>query len=104
MRTSQLYDLDLVYEQCNEVGLKSEFVNPDLLVIHLIDDITLRFENNIITHQSDGTVVNDDSLIDLGDDGEWHTHVHDFEFTDPRGYYVSIHYLDVITELLQEKY
>jgi len=96
MRKSNSYDLDLVHEQCKEVGLKSEFENSDLLVIHLTDDIKLRFENNITTHQSNGSVIEDDSLVDLGDDSDWHTHVHDFEFVDPRGHYVSMHYLDLI--------
>lgn len=96
MRKSNLYDLDLVHEQCREVGLKSEFENTDLLVIHLTDDIKLRFENNVTTHQFGRPSIEDDSLIDLGDDSDWHTRVQDFEFADPRGHYVSVHYLDLV--------
>ena len=96
MHKSLPYDLDLVREQCNEVGLSSELIEPDTLAIRLADDITLRFANNVTTHFLDGTSVDDDTLIDLGDDSPWHTHGHEFEFVDPRGYYVSMDYLDLI--------
>jgi hypothetical protein len=97
------YDLDLVREQCNEVGLNSELINSDTVAIRLADDITLRFQNNVTTHQLNGPVIDDDALIDLGDDTPWHTHGHEFQFADPRGYYVSMDYLDLIAGIASGK-
>jgi len=65
-------------------------------VIRLTDDVTLRFINNVTTHQLDGPTMDDDALIDFGDDTSWHTHGHEFEFADPRGHYISKDYLDLV--------
>lgn len=96
MTKSLPYDLELLHEQCNEVGLSSKLSAPDTLTIRLTDDVTLRFTNNVTTHFSNGPSVNDDTIIDLGDDTPWHTHGHEFQFNDPRGYYVSMDYLDLV--------
>lgn len=95
-RKSMLYDLDLVQEQCSEVGLKSEFLDQDNLAIYLDEGITLHFRNNVTTYQLNGPAISDDSFIDLGDDNPWHTHSQEFEFTDHKGVGVSMHYLDVL--------
>lgn len=84
------YDLELVYEQCNEAGLKSEFVESDQLVIKLAADVDLYFINSRNEQ---------DCLITLGEG--WHTHNHDFYFCGPHGDNVSIHYLDVIVGIAE---
>ena len=99
MRKTMPYDLDLVRERCDEVGLSCELQNLDTIAITLFDDVTLRFINNVTTHQLNGPVVDDDALIDLGDDSPWHTHGHEFQFSDPRGYYISIDYLDLVAKI-----
>ena len=96
MRKSLPYDLDLVHEKCNEVGLSSELIEPNTLAVDLTGGVTLRFVNNVTTHFLDGPAVDDDALIDMGDETSWHTHGHEFQFADPRGHYISMDYLDLV--------
>ncbi len=79
--------------------MKSEFVDADTLTIRLADDFSLRFVNNVTTHYPNGSTIENDALIDLGDATPWHTHGHEFEFSDPRGYYISMDYLGLVAGL-----
>ena len=82
------YDLDLIHQLCEEVGLRSSTSSPDELAIELTESVRLTFRN---------AGQDEDRLV--GFNGTpWHTHG-DFIFVDGRGNYVETDYLDVIAGL-----
>jgi len=86
-----LYELPLVKELCDEVGLKASIRDGDEVAIEL-DKITVLCVKNIDI---------DDCLI--GFEGTpWHFH-DDIQFSDSRGYYTDVTYLDLITEIAKGK-
>ena len=82
------YDLKLIRELCQELGLRSSFRSDDLVAIELGEDCVLVFQN----------VERDEDCL-VGFDGTpWHTH-DVFVFVDGRGYYTEMDYLDVVSGL-----
>lgn len=82
------YDLKLIHELCQELGLRSSFRSDDLLAIVLGEDCVLVFQN--AERDEDCLVAFDGTL--------WHTH-DVFMFADCRGYYTEMNYLDVVSGL-----
>lgn len=94
MRNSMPSDPYLAHEQCNEVGLSGEFIEPDTLAIRVSGDVTLRFVNNDITHFLDDPEAKNDALIDVSDDTPLHPYGHEFQFSDSHGHYVFADYFE----------
>jgi hypothetical protein len=82
------YDLKLIHELCQELGLRSSFRSDDLLAIELGEDCVLVFQN----------AERDDDCLVAFDGTPWHTH-DVFIFADGRGYYTEMDYLDVVSGL-----
>jgi len=82
------YDLKLIHELCQELGLRSRFRTDDLLAIELSEDCALVFQN---------AEREEDCLVAF-DGTPWHTH-DVFLFSDGRGYYTEMDYLDVVSGL-----
>lgn len=81
------YELPLIKELCAEIGLKASTRDENEVVIELDRDIVLCIKN----------LDDDDCLI--GFEGTpWHFH-DDIQFTDGRGYYTEVSYLDLVTEI-----
>lgn len=85
-----LYELELVKELCNEVGLKSS-IRDDEVAIELDAETILCVKN----------IDSDDCLIEF-EGTPWHFH-DDIQFSDSRGYYIDVTYLDLIIEIAQGK-
>jgi hypothetical protein len=81
------YDLDMVRDLCDELGLQRTSVSGDPVQIQVAEGAELVLQN----------LPDDDSLIGFSDTG-WHSHG-DLMFADARGYYVELTYLDVLTGL-----
>ncbi len=87
-----IFDLKLIHELCQEIGLRSCIQSDVLLDIELSEECILFFQN---------TEVEDDCLVGLRGapcGASWHTHGN-FLFTDCRGYYTELSYLDVVSGL-----
>lgn len=82
------YDLKLIRELCQDLGLHSSFRSDDLLAIGLGEDCVLVFQN----------AERDDDCLIAFDGTPWHTHGV-FIFADGRGYYTEMDYLDVVSGL-----
>lgn len=82
------YDLKIIHELCQELGLRSSVRSGSLVDVELGEDCVLFFEN------ADGE---DDCRVGFHGTS-WHTHG-DFIFADGRGYFSELSYLDVITGL-----
>lgn len=81
------YDLLLVKELCDEVTFKASMRKEDEVAIEFDEDTTLYLKN----------IETDDCLI--GFDGTpWHHHG-DLQFSDSRGYYTDVSYLDMVTDI-----
>ena len=91
------YDLDLIEELCVEEGLECGFEDRDTLAIYLSKNNKICFINNVVTHRMGQPTLHDDSMITFSGSNGGHTHLHEFEFVDNHGHYVSMHYLDVIS-------
>jgi len=83
------YDLKLIHELCQELGLRSRVQSDALLDIELGDDCVLFFQN---------TEGEDDCMVGFHGTTPWHSHG-DFIFADCRGYFAELSYLDVISGL-----
>src|SRR6478609_7142146 len=86
------FDLKLIHELCQEIGLRSSIQSDVLLDIELSEDCVLFFQN---------AEVEADCLVSLRGapcGASWHTHG-DFIFADCRGYYTELSYLDVVAGL-----
>ena len=81
------YDLASILELCGELDLSATKLNDDEVEIYLADDITLCIQN----------IENDDCLIGFKG-APWHMHG-DARFTDQRGYYIDVQYLDILIGL-----
>ena len=82
------YDLELVHQLCEEIGLCSSASSPDELAIELAEGVRLIFRN----------VVRDEDCL-VGFNGTpWHTHGN-CTFVDGRGNYVEVDYLDMVAGL-----
>src|SRR5258705_6200365 len=82
------YDLDLIRDLCNELGLPAQVDAGKCVDIDLGEGAILRFLN---------AEVEDDCRVGFLDT-PWHTHG-DFMFADARGNYVTLDYLDLLTAL-----
>jgi hypothetical protein len=82
------YDLKLIHELCQELGLRSSFRSDDMLAIELGEDCVLVFQN----------AKRDEDCLVAFDGTPWHTH-DVFVFVDGRGYYTEMDYLDVVSGL-----
>jgi hypothetical protein len=82
------YDLKLIHELCQELGLRSSYRSVDLLTIELGGDCVLLFQN----------AERDEDCLVAFDGTPWHTH-DVFVFVDGRGYYTEMDYLDVMSGL-----
>lgn len=82
------YDLKLIHELCQELGLRSSFRSDDLLAIDLQKDCVLVFQN----------AERDEDCLVAFDGTPWHTH-EVFIFADCRGYHAEMNYLDVVSGL-----
>ncbi len=80
------YDLILVHELCQEIGLNSAIRSSNELAIELENDVVLL----IVNSEKEA-----DCLITFEGNAKWHTH-DDFVFSDPRGYYKEMTYFDVV--------
>jgi hypothetical protein len=82
------YDLDLLSEFCREIGLLARMADPSTLEVIVGDDAVLCFQN---------AEREEDCLMGFLDT-PWHTHG-DLMFADPRGYYIELDPLNVLTGL-----
>src|SRR4051812_46316764 len=82
------YDLKLIHELCQELGLRSSFRSVDLLAIELAEDCVLVFQN----------AERDEDCLVAFDGTPWHTH-DVFVFVDGRGYHTEMDYLAVVSGL-----
>lgn len=80
------YDLYLVHELCQEVGLNSIVRSSNELAIELEKAVVLLLVNS---------AKEADCLITFEGNDKWHTH-DDFMFADHRGYYREMNYFDVV--------
>jgi hypothetical protein len=86
------YDLRLIQELCIELNLRSSIVADDSVEVDLGADALLCFVNS----------QNDKDCL-VGFKGTpWHAH-DDLVFTDHRGYFTKLNYLDVLTGLREGK-
>ncbi len=83
------YDLDLLSEYCREIGLVSRIAVPSTLKVFLGDDAVLCFQN--AEHEKDCL------MGFLGT--PWHTH-DDLMFCDPRGHYIELDALNLLSGLI----
>ncbi len=82
------YELDLIHELCQEIGLPSRIAAQQCVEVDVGDGAVLCFRN---------AGKDDDCLIGfLGT--PWHTH-DNLMFADARGHYVELNYLDLVTAL-----
>ena len=82
------YDLELIYQLCRETGLPARVVGDRGVEVDLGQGAVLCFQN---------AEREEDCLIGFRD-AEWHTH-DDLMFSDPRGHYIELDYLDLLTGL-----
>ena len=84
------YDLSLIYELCQEIGLSAR-LHPDRVTVDVGRGAVLCFQN---------AEREEDCLIGFLDT-PWHTH-DDLSFVDARGYYIELNnYLDVVVGLME---
>jgi hypothetical protein len=83
------FDLNLIFELCCEIGLKAQTIEGKRVEIDLGEGAVLSFKN------AEGE--KDDCIVGFLNT-PWHQHTN-FEFVDPRGIYVELDYLGVITGL-----
>lgn len=82
------YDLEMIVELCDELGLRRSAPAPHEVLVELAEGVELVFQN----------FPNEDDCL-MGFEGtEWHAHG-DVIFSDRHGYYVETTYLDVLTGL-----
>jgi hypothetical protein len=82
------YDMRLIHKLCGELDLRSRMVRDDCLEIDLGSNAVLCFVNS----------ENEKDCL-VGFKGTpWHAHG-DFVFTDHRGQFTQLNYLDVLTGL-----
>jgi hypothetical protein len=82
------YDLGLIHELCQELGLRSRILPEERVEIELGEDCVLSFVN--AEREADCLAGFEGTL--------WHAHG-DFEFVGARGYHTEMNYLDVVTGL-----
>ena len=80
------YDLELIHELCQEIGLHSVARSSEELAIELEDEVVLLIVNS---------ANENDCLITFDGNDKWHTH-DDFMFSDAHGYNTEMTYFDVI--------
>ncbi len=86
-----LYELPLIKELCDEIGLKATMRNGNEVAIELDSDIVLCAKN-----------IDGDNCL-MGFEGT-PSHFHgDIQFVDSRGYYTDVSYLDLITGIVEGK-
>ena len=85
------YDFELIEFFFADYGIKSDR-NGDMLSVHLVDGIVLRFHNS-----------DNEQDICFGFDGPWHCHAVDdgIQFSNNEGFYIELNgYLDFIEALV----
>ena len=113
------YELDLIYELCREIGLSARMLAGRLryapyagcqrVEVDLGQGAVLCFQNS--DHEPDCLIgfltlgpcgaANDNRNAEDYEFGgvDWHTHFDHLTFTDARGYYVKLDYLDLVVGL-----
>ena len=81
------YDLDMIKDLCNELGLQSTARSSDEVAVELDEGVVLIFIN---------AAREEDSLVGF-EGGEWH--YHDDLMCSGHGFHVVLGYLDVLTGL-----
>jgi hypothetical protein len=82
------FDLAMVTELCEEVGLRCVLRTPDELAIDLEPGVTLLFQN----------APNDDDCLVGFEAAQWHAHG-GLTCSDRHGFYVELSYLDLVSGL-----
>jgi hypothetical protein len=86
------YDLELIYQLCREIGLSARVPADQRVEVDLGQGAVLCFQN---------AEREEDCLIEFRET-EWHTH-DDLTFMDPRGHYIELDYLNVLTGLKEDR-
>jgi hypothetical protein len=82
------FDLAMVCELCDEVGLHCVRRSSDEVAVHLESGVTLLFQN----------APNEDDCLVGFEGAQWHTH-DGLRCSDRHGFYIELSYLDLVSGL-----